>query len=154
MDWKSPFWLKNASFCIRCTKQRWKISEKISLMTIKNWRKKLDFALFLWYNYSAWYALKREVATKVGNFRGVCPLNGRKNSQNTKEFCFFRSLLVPTQTTKSVFVREVAKHPIQCSRKMPQQNSFDDANRYIYYIYARKPLYIVVRWLADKRTKS
>ena len=61
-----------------------------------------------------------------------------------RDFVIFRSLPVITQTAKSVFVRKNAKHPTQCSREMPHQNSFDDANRYIYYIYARKPLYIVV----------
>ena len=32
--------------------------------------------------------MKREVAAKAGNFRGVCPSNGRKNSEHTRDFAF------------------------------------------------------------------
>ena len=87
--------------------------------------------------------MKREVAAKAGNFRGVCPLNGRKNSLNRLRFLHCPEFVCLVSDAKSVFVRENAKHPTPCSRKMPHSNSSDGRKRYIYYIYACETLYIV-----------
>ena len=94
---------KNSQKCIKCTKQDVKKDINSTKCIYRNVPKTIDFGDKLWYNNSAWYALKREVAAKAGNFRGVCPLNGRKNSLKREGFCDFPEF-VGWKTPQSPFL--------------------------------------------------
>ena len=145
---------KNSQKCIKCTKNTSNICVNSAKCIYKNVTKTIDLWLDIWYNTSAWYALKREVAAKAGNFRGVCPLNGRKNSLKREEFCEFPEFVGFNPDHKVRFCKEKRKTPDTVFKgNAPSKLVRRRKSLHLLYIHARATIYggAVV---SVKRTKS
>lgn len=98
--------------------------------------------------------MKREVAAKAGNFRGVCPLNGRKNSLNRLRFLLIPEFVGRNPDRKVRFCKGKRKTPDTVFKEnAPLKLVGRSQTLHLLYIRVRNAIYSGLA-ASERKTKS